>query len=74
VAATNLMIARTGAILVYGQERASVSSAIARRLSLLLFSPSFRPSWQRPALSVTRLDASSAPLTCLSQLGSSAAG
>ena len=51
------MIVRTGAILIYGQERANVSSAIARRASLLPYCPEFPALMTATPLSATRLDA-----------------
>jgi hypothetical protein len=57
-AAANHTIARTRAILVYGQERTSDTSAIACHALLLSFSPSFRFA-RRAAASVTRFGATS---------------
>ena len=51
------MIVRTGAILIYGQERANVSSAIARRASLLPYCPEFPALMTATPLSATHLDA-----------------
>ena len=51
------MIARTGAILFYGQVRASVSPAIARRVSLPSILIEFPALTTAPALLATHLDA-----------------
>src|SRR5271166_2902556 len=54
--ATNLRIDKTRAILVYGQDRASVMTAIACRVSLPLFSRSFWLLRRRPAPLGTRVE------------------
>jgi hypothetical protein len=55
--ATNLRIDKTRAILVYGQDRASVMTAIACRVSLPPFSRSFWLLRRRPAPLGTRVNA-----------------
>ena len=61
------MIVRTGAILIYGQERANVSSAIARRASLLPYCPEFPALMTATPLSATRLDAQASRKTSASR-------